>query len=302
VFLAVLTFLAMVSGELFGLAQTGDRIVAERERRQAPARAQIEAHNRATVRVEAAQTVLDELPKTSQRLEKALANKANADAAVIEKSAERGCATNCRALLEQQVDLAQREIEATRAELRSERERAARELAQARAALKAAPLPAASETPLADRLGIDPAKLDMVIAALGAFGANGLAACLIAFGAHGRQRVEIVKAQANPASTPKPPAAPAKSTRAVAVLPNPQRDPRQHAAEFSVRCLKPAPDEALPLSCMDARYKAWCAENSYPRLSPTDLAREVWQLFGECGIPIESVDGELVARGVALAD
>jgi hypothetical protein len=300
--LAVLTAVAMISGELFGLAQTGDRIAAERERSQAPARAQMAAHQQAADRLATAMAALEALPATSPRLTEALERKAAADSAVLEKSDKRGCASNCRKLLEQQVSTAQSEIVAARSEIIAKRAAAEREVAAARAALEVAPLPKLSGTPLADRLGIDPAKLDMIVAALGAVGANGLAVCLIAFGAHGRHRVEIVKPEARVHDKPTLANHGIGQGRAGrAPLTAPQRDPRQHAAEFSVRCLKPAPSEALPLSHMDARYRTWCAENGHPRLAPTDLAREMWELFGECGIAVENVNGELVARGVALA-
>jgi len=301
--LTVLLALAMLSGELFGLAQTADRIAAERERQQGPTRLQAEAHAKASVRVGAAKAKLDAFPATTPRLTAAITKKADADKAVLDKSAERGCAKNCRLLLEQQVGLAQREIEDARAELQSRRQQAERELADARAALNNAPRPKVSGTPLADRLGIDPAKLDMIIAGFGTFGANGLAACLIAFGAHRRDGPQVERPKVVTASEPEPThsRARAESTSAVALLPRPRRDPRQHTAEFSVRCLRPA-DADLPLSRLHPRYAAWCQENEYSRLPPADLANQLCALFSEQGIPIEPVGGELVIRGVALAD
>lgn len=299
--LAILTAVALLSGELFGLAQTGDRIVAERERTQAPARSLVQTHDKAAARVETASAKLASLPAISPRLTAAIAQKEAADSATLSKSSEKGCATNCRALLEQQVNAAEVELSAARAELRSERAKAERELSDAQIALEAAPLPP-SGTPLADRLGMEPAKLDMIVASLGALGANGLAACLIAFGAHRREETTAPVTVEQAAAEPKRKAR-GKQTAPVALLASPQRDPRQHTAEFSVKCLKPLSDASLPLARLHARYRSWCQESDRPRLAPADFARELGALFTEHGIPVELIEGgQLVARGVALAE
>lgn len=298
--LAVFLALAMLSGELFGLSQTADRIAAEREKSQAPARVQLEAHKRAVARVEAATGALEALASTSPRLSAAVAAKAAADQAAIDKSAERGCASNCRALLEQQVANAEAETAAARAERQEQRSLAETELAAARTALDNTPPPKASGTPLADRLNIDAANLDMIIAAFGALGANGLAACLIAFGAHGRREATtIALSPQEPSSAavdlPKPASAQRKR------LPGPS-SAREHAAEFSVTCLRASPDTDTPLARLHSRYRQWCQENARKGLPASDLARELAGLFGEYGVPIEAVDGQMVIRGVALAE
>src|SRR5690349_1840629 len=66
--LAILLGGAMISGELFGLLQTGDRITAEREARQAPAREKMEAHVKAAKRVDELRAALAALPTTSDWL------------------------------------------------------------------------------------------------------------------------------------------------------------------------------------------------------------------------------------------
>ena len=134
-------------------------------------------------RLAAAQKVADELPASSPQLDAALTAKTSTDLAVLEKSAAKSCAANCRALLEQQVSAAAAGVAAARMQLQSSRESAMSELAAAREAVAALPAPA-SGTALADRLGIDAWIIDLAAAVLGSIGANGLAACLLAFGSH----------------------------------------------------------------------------------------------------------------------
>src|SRR5262249_7292945 len=143
-------------------------------------------------RVEAAKAAVDLLPTTSRRLEKAEVDKAAADRAVLEKSSERGCLANCRQLLQAQVDAAASEVEKARGEMGEARSKAVTELEKAGAALPAMKAPI-SPTPLADRSGIPAWIIDLVSAALGSLAANGLACCLLMFGAHHRAlRVEVV--------------------------------------------------------------------------------------------------------------
>lgn len=145
---AVALSLGLVFGEAYAALSTADRIVAQREAAQVPARAAAEARQSAAA-----------------RLVRAEAAKADADTAALEKAAQRDCAKNCRALLEQAKTDATKEVEEAR---------------KALGALPAAPVAA----PLADRLGIDGTTLDLVVAVLGSLAANGLGAVLIAYGAH----------------------------------------------------------------------------------------------------------------------
>lgn len=140
--------LGLLCGELYALTQTAERIIAHRASVEAPARAAAETRKTAL-----------------ERVAKAEAAKAQADTAAIEKAAEKACAKNCRALLETAKTDAKVELDA------------------ARAAVEALP-PATEAAPLAARLGIDGATLDLAVAILGSLAANGLGGCLIAFGAH----------------------------------------------------------------------------------------------------------------------
>jgi hypothetical protein len=95
------------------------------------------------------------------RLTQSLTAKKAADVAVVEKAAERGCASHCRALLEQQVAVTQQEINAARAEVESTRAAVEREAAEGREPFAALPVPG-SASPLADWLGVADWKIDLI--------------------------------------------------------------------------------------------------------------------------------------------
>ena len=131
-------------------------------------------------RVAAAAAAIAKLPATSPRLEAALAAKATADREATARSSERGCRENCRILLVRQVDEAGGEVAAARAELAAVELTRNREFSVATAELAAMKVPA-SATPFADRVGVAPWALDLVLAALGSMACNGLAVGLISF-------------------------------------------------------------------------------------------------------------------------
>jgi hypothetical protein len=182
--------IAILASEAFGFLSTAERLVVGREATQAPLRVAQEAFSDARQRVSDAAAALAALSTTSPRLDAGTAAKVAADAAVVAKSAERGCLTNCRALLQAQVDAASAEVEQARDEILLLRQGAEGTLAAARKAWGTMQAPA-SATPLADRLGVPAWLLDLLTAALGSIAANGLAVGLIAFAAHHRRSQEI---------------------------------------------------------------------------------------------------------------
>jgi hypothetical protein len=181
--LATWLVLAICAGEAFGFLSTAERLVVAREALQAPLRVAQEAFTRARARVAEATQALAALPGTSPRLDAALAAKTAADAAAVAKSAERGCAENCRRLLQAQVDASALEVDAARAEVDAIRKRFQGDLVDAHVGLTRLQVPI-SATPLADRLGLPAWFLDLLTAGLGSIAANGLACGLIAFAAH----------------------------------------------------------------------------------------------------------------------
>ena len=181
--LALWLVLAVICGELFGLIATAERIVVGREETQAPLHQAQLAHAAAASRVAEATAAVSRVPTTSKRLEAATTAKVAADRAVLEKSDGKACKENCRKLLEKAADDARDEVDAARAELADKAEAARGELQKATAALAGMRAPA-SATPFADRLSVSGWAVDLLQAALGALGANGLAFGLLAFAGH----------------------------------------------------------------------------------------------------------------------
>jgi hypothetical protein len=136
--IALAIAMGMMSAELYALILTGERIVGAREAAQVNIREAGERRQAAARRVGEAEAALAAADR-SNRLERALAAKTAADLAVVDKSAERGCASNCRALLQAHVNAAQREVDAAHLERDSALERATRAVEAARAELAGIP-------------------------------------------------------------------------------------------------------------------------------------------------------------------
>lgn len=174
---------SVICGEAFGLFQTAQRLVAGSEATQAPLREHGKAHAKAKADVAKAEMALVKAG-TSDRLDKAAAAKGKADKAVTGSAKEMGCRIHCRELLQKAVDDAAREVEAARKETEDNKAKAETALEKAQAALARMKAPV-SPTPLADLTGAPAWVLDLTIAILGSIGVNGLACCLLIFGAHG---------------------------------------------------------------------------------------------------------------------
>jgi hypothetical protein len=280
--------LTLLAGEAFQVIMTAERIVTGREAQQAKLRDADAVHAKAAERVTAAQAALAAVPTDTARLKAAIDAQVAAAATVREKSAERGCATNCRALLQAQVDAAQTEVAAARAEAASEiakaRAGAEAELQDAQAALAAVKVPP-SATPLADRLGIAGWALDLLTAALASIAANGLGAALVAFGSHGRSERHAGGA------TPRPPVvhtAPVAATSTpLKALPSPARD---HAARFGVAMLRPAKG-SVPVLHLHSAYNSWCEANAVEALPAREIATALDDLFARNGLVVREIDG-----------
>ena len=245
---------ALVAGEAWALLQTAERTVAHRDQQQAPLHAAADTRAKAAERVKAAEVAVTAIGDTP-RLIKAQAAKAAADAAVVSKSAEKGCAANCRQLLQAQVDAAAAEVAAARAEIDTRRAGAEGRVKQARADLALLPLPP-SATPLADRLGIKGWTLDLFQAWLASLAANGLAGVLLAFAAHGRRRrPAVIEVMPAPASEPM------------------VRDTAAEADQFARSTLRPNKTGRVKLAEIPATYRAWCSERGLEPLPDGRSAR-----------------------------
>jgi hypothetical protein len=257
--------------------------------------------NKALERVRNAQTALDRLPTTSLRLEAALAAKTSADQAAIDKSAERGCRENCRALLQAQVDAAAAEVEQARVELGNGRTTAEGESAAARKALAAlSALP--SPTPLADRLGVAGWLLDLVHSALGSLAANGLACGLLIFGAHqppSRRASRAENADRKAAPGPMVPDQPVDAEIPVELTVRKRViSKKEHAAQFAVERLCPTDDGGSELSAIHHAYRDWCETKGVEALSAAQIGRLLAAMFDGAGLSITERDGRLVTIGI----
>lgn len=173
--LALAIVAALVSGEAYNLVATGERLVIAREASQAPLRELAAKRQAAIDRLKA----LEAAEPSSARL--ALAQKALAEAkAAVEKEAKDiRCGKECK----RKQELADRAAADVKAAIPDAVAEHAAALSSAKAEVEANPVPP-SATPFADRLGVAPWVLDLVMAALLSVGANGLAGALIAFGSH----------------------------------------------------------------------------------------------------------------------
>ena len=85
---------ALVAGEAWALLQTAERTVTHRDQQQAPLHAAADTRAKAAERVKAAEAAVAAIGDTP-RLRKAETAKTAADAAVVAKSSEKGCVSNC---------------------------------------------------------------------------------------------------------------------------------------------------------------------------------------------------------------
>jgi hypothetical protein len=299
--LAVFFVACIAGGEAYGVMQTANRLVAASEHTQVPLREHAKEYARARERVEAAEARVKNVPTTSKRLTDALAAKASADAAVVAKSSERGCRENCRQLLQAQVGAAAEEVEKARAELESSKTAADTTLVSARRELDSLKAPE-SATPLADRTGIAAWILDLITASLGSIAANGLACCLMIFGAHhSGRRVELVTAMpivetampvVDTVESNTPVRAPEPASEAIILR------PKDHVARFAIECMRPG--GTVELRDIQKRYSSW--NTGRVQYSRAQVAQALAQLFEDAGIAVEEVGGRLVAVGVSLKE
>lgn len=269
--------LCMFAAEGYQLTQTAERTAGMAEARQAPLREAVEARRKAMAGVseaEAAIARLDDMP----RLLNAVAAKKMTDETVRSDAAKPGCARNCRALLEQQVRDAQKEVDAARSEVEQAKDEARQDLDRARAEL--ALLPAApSATPLADRTGIAQWKIDLLSALLISLGLNGSGAFLTAFAFERRRDVvEVVSLEAM------------KS-----------RNPTKEARRFVREMFTPADDSRVSIATIWNVYHEWCQRNGLEPLDDQDIAQSLKQLFDAAGLCQEGAGPRAAIVGIDLS-
>jgi hypothetical protein len=291
--LAVLIGLGLLAGEGYALILTAERTLAHRETKQTPLRAAAETRAKAVRRVAEAEAAVAGMGDTP-RLTRAMAAKREADAAVVAKAAERGCASNCRALLEQQVTVAQQEVAAARAELEKARAAAEREASEARRVFAALPVPG-SASPLADRLGVADWQVDLAAAVLASLSANGLGAFLIAFAAHGRRRepVRVIAAKAIEVVTPDPIETPPASA---------MRNAEAEANKFASTVFRPNPRGSVRVGDIRTAYHQWCRERGVAPLPDREIGAALNALFSSVGLDREGSGAQTAILGIVWSD
>jgi len=252
---AIVVGAAMLAGEGYGLLTTAERVIQQREASAAAVHATNDARGDARARL--------------LRAEQAAAA---FEVKAAETVATRGCAQNCRQLLEQQ-----------RADLLAE-------VKEARSALGGAPA-AKSATPLADRLGLAPWLLDIIAASLLSIGANGLAAALIAWGCHASRQPDVVEVEAHPQELA---AVPLSIEERPLALPAPDDG---EVAQFLDQATRAAAGVATPVGQLYSAYEAWCRRNG---LQPATLTRFGYRL-SECGARKVKINGRVVVQGRVAA-
>ena len=179
----------------------------------------------------------------------------------MSEAAKKNCATNCKALLLDAQD------------------RAERELKDARLALAAMVVPR-SATPLPDRLGIAPWAWDLLMAGLRSLAVVG-ASIAIGMAAHPRRQ-------------PRMPSTEPVMTLARSV------NKREHVSQFLRSTLQPDPAAGTSLRQLHGRYLDWCAASSIDPLPPTELGPELRSIIAAIGLECRSTGRDVIVRGAAL--
>jgi hypothetical protein len=312
--LATVLVVCIVAGEVFALFSTAERLTAAREASQAPLRQAMEARQKFETRVSMAEAAVAALPDASARLQAAIQSKAAADTAVVTKSAERGCAANCRLLLQAQADQNQQEVEAARRDMAEHRTRLEQAVTDARADLAAFKAPS-SASPLADRIGWPAWVLDLVMAGLGSIAANGLACCLMVFGSH-RKAAESADVTSPQSEFPAPetasePSRPDHGTKTSNVIPiraagrsgagKPSAEAVKQARGFMVARITRTDDDAeTDVRALYRDYVAWQEGKGGRPLPETEIGAALVHLFKLAQIPFGPKGGKAIARGIAL--
>jgi hypothetical protein len=280
---AIVLGLCILSGEAYWLFLNAEREIAARAAIAAPVAEARAAHDAARQRVKDSGAALTRIGETP-RLKRALADKAAADQVVVESAALRGCASNCRKLLEKQVEMADHEVSMARAEISLARSAGQRELGDAREVLASLPKPL-SVTPLPDRLGFAPWAWDLIMAVLRSLAVVG-ASLAIGLAVHPRRR-----SQATEVAEP----------QSIEITATPVNK-RQHVAQFLSSTLRPDPAAGASLRELHVRYGEWCARWAVQPLPAGELGEELKSMFGAIGLECKRLEHDVIVEGAAIAD
>lgn len=254
--------LAVLAGEAYGVAQTAERVLRQREQ---------------LARTEAAGN--PRLAAALEALERATAAVTKHDADAKPTLAQRHCGRECRAGLE-----------ATRGQLVADRE-AARQRVDS--------LPSSARSPLAAWLEIDNRAVDLAMAALLAFGANGLAGVLIAIGAHGWQAPQPAPKREPLRVEPAP--EPQSTAVSAVVVPMLRRARKADAETYMTTHAKPRPGVETPLGDIVRGYWGWCDGNRIDRPDMATAIRHMAVFIASAGLDsYKAADGQIMVQDLEM--
>ena len=287
----------ILAAEAFGLYQTANRLAAANEALQAPLWKHAKDYAKAEADVAATETALARAG-TSERLVKANEAKRKADQAVTDSAKEKGCKAVCKDMLQTAVNNASREVDEARVEIASNRATKEAALKAAKATL-ARMKPPVSPVPLAKLTGIAAWKLDLSGAVLGAIGGNGLACCLLIYGAHSPRRRRRGTQEPLAEEVIRPP--PLRSLKTETLPRRPKLlSPRDLAARFALERLNSHGDGA-ELTAIRQDYRAWSVTRPETH-SEAEVSRALADLFAEAGFTVTQKNGRVVVLGVSLKE
>lgn len=293
--IAIVIGLGMLAGECGAMIQTAQRITAAREASRAPMVALELKRKAASDELERAQQAKP-LPVDHSRLVAAETAKAEAEKAIREKSAEKGCRENCRLLLQTAVDAAQHEVKAAREDLarrEAEQSRTITNRIEIAKAVVAALPPPQSATPLADYTGVPEWLFDVLEALALSLAINLPASALIALGVKMGREQHIVEAPCEtdaPIALEQVPLSEAMSDEN-RLLPSPKakrRNPDDEAEQFGVAVLRPGKEGRVSPRDLRAAYVDWCEKTDKEPLPIEDIAPALGKLFRNAGIEMQN--------------
>ncbi len=266
--LSVLLMLGVLVAEYTNLQRTAEHLAATRTQQAAPVTRQLNVKRSMEKRVTELRSQLSTL-STSERLRRALDAQRKTSSTIALKASERGCASNCRKLLQSQADVAQNEVTAARDALKLRRDAIVAELRTVKSKLDALPT-TRPISPLASWLALPSHWLDLSHAGgmsiamllLGASllhyaGGHGLQSNVTQSGSVKRERdvthisdvTHAVDVTLNAVDTPRLEA------------PDKQRE-IQSIDDFATSSLKPAERSKATIGDLRASYIAWCDQQN----------------------------------------
>jgi hypothetical protein len=294
--LAVLMLVGAIVAEAGNLQRTAERLAISREAQQAPARNAAERRAVLARHLKRARERVTEAERPTARLTAAIEREQQVAVTVAEKSAERGCASNCRKLLQAQVDAAAVEIQAARSE-QDERVAAARaNLKVAEAALAAVKIPPAPSA-LARWLDLPARYLDLGYAGAMSFAMLTLGLAMLHYAGRpgsGRDK-DVTQTEAVGADARVTRLAGAEPANDVTRHKRPQKllpppDPRAALEEidaWAVATIKPAGSRSkVTIGDMRAAYLVWCEHEGRQAVCEQFFHRAMPKMARDAGLDV----------------